>query len=130
MELASLSSAELATQRALQDATQANVDKLRDTAKRTSSASTDEELMDACKEFEAYMLEQVFKQMQKSVEVFSKDRTKDRSTDTLVSFFRDNTVQELCKTATETQGLGLAQMLYENLKVNTVSAQSVLSSDS
>ena len=118
MELSSLSSAELATQRAYQDATAANVEKLRQTAQRTGAASTDEELMSACKEFEAYFLEQVFKEMQKSVDVFKKDAGGDKTNDTLVNFFRDNTLQSLCKTATETQGLGLAQMLYENMKVN------------
>ena len=118
MELSSLSSADLAAQRAYQDATAANVEKMRQTAQRTSSASTDEELMSACKEFEAYFLEQVFKEMQKSVDVFKKDAGGDKTNDTLVNFFRDNTLQSLCKTATERQSLGLARMLYENMKAN------------
>ena len=118
MELSSLSSADLAAQRAYQDATAANVEKMRQTAQRPSSASTDEELMSACKEFEAYFLEQVFKEMQKSVDVFKKDAGGDKTNDTLVNFFRDNTLQTLCKNATETQSLGLARMLYENMKAN------------
>ena len=117
MELSGLSGTNLATELAYQDATRANVEKLRETAQRTSSASTDEELMSACKEFEAYFLEQVFKEMQKSVEFFKRgSEAESASTDRLVSFFRDNTMQEICKTATETQSLGLAQMMYENLK--------------
>ena len=36
----------------------------------------------------------------------------------LVDYFKDQTVQELAKTSTEQQGLGLAQMLYEQMKRN------------
>ena len=118
MELGSLSGANLYTERAMLDQTSANIEKLRETAQRTSSAKTDEELMGACKAFESYFLEQVFKEMQKTVDIFSKDENKDQSTSNLVEFFKGNTLQELCKQSTETQGLGLAQMLYENMKRN------------
>lgn len=118
MELGSLSGANLYTERAMLDQTSANIEKLRETAQRTSNAKTDEELMGACKAFEAYFLEQVFKEMQKTVDIFSKDENKDQSTSNLVDFFKGNTLQELCKQSTETQGLGLAQMLYENMKRN------------
>ena len=118
MELGNLSNANLATEFAIQDAQRANVEKLRETAKRTSEAATDEELMSACKEFEAYLLEQVFKQMQKSVDFFKRESGSDSTdgTSRLVDFFKDHTLQELSKTATETQGLGIAQMMYENMK--------------
>ena len=38
--------------------------------------------------------------------------------DSLVDFFKDSSLQELASTSTETQGLGLAQMLYEQMKRN------------
>ena len=44
-----------------------NTDKLKSSAK---AAQTDEEMMDACKEFETYLWEQVIKSMKKSAEVF------------------------------------------------------------
>ena len=116
MELSDLSGAGLYTERAMMDATSANIAKLRETARKSSSAKTDDELMGACKEFEAYFLEQVFKEMQKTVDIFSKDENKDQSTSNLVDFFKGNTLQDFCKQSTETQGLGLAQMLYENMK--------------
>jgi Rod binding protein len=80
------------------------------------SKSSDEQLLDACKEFEAYFLEQIFKEMQKSVDVFKDGET--NPNDSLVDFFKDSTLQELAGTATETQGLGLAQMLFEQMKRN------------
>jgi flagellar protein FlgJ len=80
------------------------------------SQSSDEKLLEACKEFEAYFLEMVFKEMQKSVKFFSDD--KDQSNSQLVDYFRDTTIQKIAADATETQGLGLAQQLFEQMKRN------------
>ncbi len=80
------------------------------------SKSSDEQLLDACKEFEAYFVEQIFKEMQKTVDVFKDGET--NPNDSLVDFFKDSTLQELASTSTETQGLGLAQMLYQQMKRN------------
>ncbi|MDR2546047.1 MAG: rod-binding protein [Lachnospiraceae bacterium] len=78
--------------------------------------STDEELLAACKEFEAYFLEMVFKEMQKSVDIFSPE--KDKSTSQLVDYFRDMTIQKIAADSTERQGLGLAQQLFEQMRRN------------
>lgn len=80
------------------------------------SKSSDEQLLDACKEFEAYFVEQIFKEMQKTVDVFKEGEN--TPNDSLVDFFKDGTIQELAGTMTKTQGLGLAQMLYEQMKHN------------
>jgi len=80
------------------------------------SGSSDEELLSACKEFEAYFLEMVFKEMQKSVDLFS-DK-KDQSTSQMVEYFRDMTIQKIAADATQHQGLGLAQQLFEAMKRN------------
>lgn len=75
--------------------------------------ASDEELMDACKEFEAYFVEQMFKAMQKTV--VRSDGSEDNM---LVDYFKDNLVQEYAKTATEQNDLGIARMLYEQMKRN------------
>lgn len=80
------------------------------------SKAEDDELLDACKQFESYLLEQVFKEMEKTVDCF-KEEDSDPN-DTLVDYFKDNTLQELASTSTENQGLGIAQMLYEQMKRN------------
>lgn len=77
--------------------------------------STDDELMDACKQFESYLLEMVFKEMEKTV---MKAEEGDSATTSLVDFFKENTIQELSKQSTDTNSLGLAQMLYDQLKRN------------
>ena len=82
-----------------------------------ASSATDEELMEVCKEFESYLLEQVFKNMEDTVKIFSDD-DEDSSSSQLVDYFKDEAIQELCSTATDQNSVGLAQMLYDQLKVN------------
>ncbi|NBJ91202.1 hypothetical protein D5281_01055 [bacterium 1xD42-62] len=81
------------------------------------SQASDDELLEACKQFESYFLEQVFKEMQKTVDCFKSDEDSDPN-DNLVDYFQDSSIQKLAATSTEMQGLGLAQMLYEQMKRN------------
>ena len=93
-------------------------EKVKDAAsKETDGEEINEELMGACKQFEAYFLEQVFKEMEKSVTIFSKDKN-DQSLGTLVDYFKDMTLQDLTSQSADNQSTGLAQMMYENLKNN------------
>lgn len=79
---------------------------------KNSSGATDEELMDACKSFEAYLLEQVFKGMEKTV-------MKSEEENDYLAQFGDTLYEAVAKEATESQGLGIAQMLYESMKRNS-----------
>lgn len=81
------------------------------------SKATEDELLDACKQFEAYFLEQIFKEMQKTVDCFKTEESSSANNG-LVDYFKDNAIQKLAATSTEMQGLGLAQMLYEQMKRN------------
>lgn len=78
------------------------------------SNATDDELMNVCKQFESYFLEQIFKEMQKTIPTSDEDK----STSNLVDFFKDTAIQELASQSTEQNSLGLAQKLYEQMKVN------------
>ncbi len=92
--------------------------KLKETVNSVDYAkASDDELLDVCKQFEAYFLEQIFKEMEKTVDCV-KDEESSSSSNSLVDYFKDNTIQELATTSTETQGLGLAQTLYEQMKRN------------
>ncbi|MBO6015685.1 MAG: rod-binding protein [Lachnospiraceae bacterium] len=77
--------------------------------------STDEELMDVCKQFEAYFLEQVFKEMKKTV---PQNEEMSSSSQSLQDYFGDELLKEFSLQSTKTQSLGLAQMLYEQMKRN------------
>ena len=78
------------------------------------SAATDDELMDACKQFEAYFLEQVFKEMMKTI---PKDE-ESTSNSNLTDYFEDQMIQAIASDSTEQNSLGLAQTLYEQMKRN------------
>lgn len=79
------------------------------------SKATDDELMDACKEFEAYFVEQMFKEMMKTIP--ESENTSSYTTN-LMDYYKDNLVQEIASASTEQNSLGLAQMLYEQMKRN------------
>lgn len=87
--------------------------KMENVTSKDYSNATDEELMDVCKQFEAYFLEQVFKQMDKTV-IKADDSTTPNSN--LVDYFKGTAIQDLAAQSTEKNGLGIAQMLYENMK--------------
>ncbi|MGB4657666.1 MAG: rod-binding protein [Mobilitalea sp.] len=78
-----------------------------------SSTATDEELMDVCKTFESYLLEQVFKGLEKTV-----PKTEDEENE-YITQFGDMLYEEYAEDATESQGLGIAQMLYDSMKRNS-----------
>ncbi|MCR5108730.1 MAG: rod-binding protein [Lachnospiraceae bacterium] len=79
------------------------------------SKASDEELMDVCKQFEAYFIEQVFKEMKDSVDF---TQSTDSANKTLMEYYGDNLISEYAKNAADQQENGLAQMLYEQMKRN------------
>ena len=89
--------------------------KLEGQLKSDYSKASDDELMDACKQFESYFLEQMFKAMMKTV---PKNEDSSSSGASMVDYFKDEMVRELAAESTEQQGLGLAQMFYEQMKRN------------
>ena len=89
--------------------------KLQDTVSKDYAKATDEELLDVCKQFEAYFMEQVFKQMEKTI---VKDESSSGNSSALVDYFKDNAIQQIAEDSTENNSLGLAQMLYEQMKRN------------
>lgn len=92
-----------------------STNKLENTLNSGLTQATDDELMDACKQFEAYFLEQMFKAM---VNTIPKNEEMSGSTSTLMDYYTDEMVQQLASDSTEQNSLGLAQMLYEQMKRN------------
>ncbi|MDO4965605.1 MAG: rod-binding protein [Lachnospiraceae bacterium] len=80
------------------------------------SGATDEELMDVCKQFESYFVEQVLKQ---AMDTFTEgDVTESGSLSTLTNYFKDGLMTEYAEKITDQQDLGLAKTLYEQMKRN------------
>ena len=97
------------------------------------SKATDDELMEVCKDFESYFVEQMLKSMAKmsSVDGSNSDNiyaslfgvTEDSDTrmNTLSSYFGDELMSSMADKVVENQsgkGLGIAQTLYEQMKRN------------
>ena len=79
------------------------------------SKATDEELMDACKQFEAYFVEQMYKGMLKTL---PQSEETSNYTSTMMDFYKDRMVQDAAEMTSQQSDLGLAKMLYEQMKRN------------
>ena len=92
------------------------------TKKLESSLNTDytnassEELMNVCKEFETYFVEQILKEMRKTI---PKNESSSSSTSYMKEYYEEGLYQEYAKAITEQgDGIGLAKTLYEQMKRN------------
>ena len=75
--------------------------------------SSDEELMEACKTFESYFIEQAIKGMEKTIP------DNDDSSASYLNMFKDTLYQEYADIASNRgDGIGIAKMLYEQMKRN------------
>lgn len=84
----------------------------------TVEDATDEELMEACKSFESYFVEQVLKAMEKTTGKTEEDGD-------YLEVFKDNLYQEYAKMIADSQSLGLAQQFYDSIKRNSISEETV-----
>lgn len=86
---------------------------------KVTEKADEDELLNACKEFEAYLWEQVFKEMQKTAKIFNDDEDKDSYAGNMVDYFKDTVIKEISAQTADTQGANsLAQMLYTQMKRN------------
>lgn len=76
--------------------------------------TSDEEMMEVCKEFEAYLVEQVMKRMKDAMTDSEEEENE------YLSYFGDMMYQEYANQIAQNGELGLAQQLYESMKRNTV----------
>lgn len=79
-----------------------------------NSNASDADLLKACKSFESYMLEQVFKGMESTV-----DKSEEEENNDYLNQFSDKLYEEYADEASKNQSVGIAQMLYESMKRNS-----------
>lgn len=97
------------------------------------SKASDEELMEVCKDFEGYFVEQMLKAMVKMSKVdgdsddnmysglFGVTGSSDTGMSTLSSYFGDEMIKDIADKVVDSNGsggLGLAKQLYEQMKRN------------
>ncbi|MDE7324945.1 MAG: rod-binding protein [Lachnospiraceae bacterium] len=78
-----------------------------------AAKATDEELMESCKEFEAYLVEQMLKGMEKTI-----PKDEDEEENPYLEQFGDVLYTQVSKTIVENGELGLARQLFESMKRN------------
>lgn len=99
-------------------ASNATADALESTLGKVGQQATEEELLEACKEFEAYFIEQIYKGMEKTV-MKAEDEEENSTASQYLDYFSDMRTEAYAKATTEQgDGIGLAQQLYEQMKRN------------
>lgn len=111
MDVGGMSS--LYTDYAQSSASNTELTRLQDKLSSNLSGSSDEELMEVCKEFESYFLEKMYHAM---LDTIPKDEDEDTYASKMVDYFKDSAVQSLAEQSTKQGGFGLAQTLYEQMK--------------
>jgi len=98
------------------DANRVATENLQKQLEESAKAKENEALFDACKQFEAYLWEQVYKEMEKTVDLFGDDDGGYASN--MVNFFKDSVIQDISQQTASQGSNSLAQMLYEQAKRN------------
>ena len=80
-----------------------------------SSDSSEDELMQVCKDFESYFVE-VLKEIKESLT--SEDDEEDSSTSTLKDYYMDNVIELVADQVVDEVGTNFTQQLYEQMKRN------------
>ena len=75
--------------------------------------ATDAELLESCKEFEAYLVEQMLKGMEKTI-----PKDEDDEENAYMEQFGDILYTQVSKSIVENGELGLARQLFESMKRN------------
>lgn len=109
----SIGSDSIFMQQSTSSASTAKADKLSSSLDNLNEGTaTDEELLEACKEFETYLVEQVIKNTKKAM------LQDEDSEGEYMKYFGDYMTESYAELITENADLGIAQMLYESMKRN------------
>lgn len=95
--------------------TASSASNLERTLNGTNRSNSDDELLTACKQFESYFYEQIFKNMEKIMV----NADKSDANNTLVDYYKENLISEYSKSVVNQSGSNsMAQQLYEQMKRN------------
>ena len=78
--------------------------------------ASDEELLESCRAFESYLVEQMLKGMEKTI-----PKDEDEKENDYMEQFGDLLYEEVGKMISERNELGLAQQLYEAMRIERTS---------
>ncbi len=93
-----------------------NGNKVTNTLNGLSSTSTEDELLETCKDFQSYFIEEVLKEVKQNMTL--EDEDEDSSLSTLTDFHMDSVVELISDQILEQSGNSFSQQLYEQMKRN------------
>ena len=93
-----------------------NANSLKASADSVSSASTEEDLLEVCKDFTSYFVEEVLKEVKENLT--SEDENQDSSLQTLTDYHMDSAIELVADEITDQVGDTFTQQLYEQMKRN------------
>ena len=93
-----------------------NVSSLQGSLKNISSESSDEELLQVCKDFESYFVEEILKEVQEAM--IEEDTEEDSSLSTLTDYHMDGVIELVADELVDEVGTNFTQQLFEQMKRN------------
>lgn len=98
------------------NASAGNATSLQNSLNSVSSEKTEEELLEVCKDFTSYFVEEVIKEVKENMTMEEEDE--DSSLQTLTDFHMDSVIEELADEVVDQAGGSFTQQLYEQMKRN------------
>ena len=93
-----------------------NADKVKNNLNSVSKSTSDDELLEVCKDFESYFIEEVIKEIKENMTL--EEEEGDSSLSTLTDFHMDSAVELISDQILDQSGMGFTQQLYEQMKRN------------
>ncbi len=93
-----------------------NADKLQNSLKGVSKETTEDELLQVCKDFESYFVEEILKEIKENLTI--EEDEKDASLSTMTDYNMDFVMQKVADQVVDEVGTNFTQQLYEQMKRN------------
>lgn len=108
----SLSSSNLSTTSYEANKSASEIESFSQVLDQAYESKDDDKLREACQEFEAYFIQQMYKSMQSTIDDSDSLFKKSNATKTYTDFL----IEEQSKVIASGQGLGLTDMMYDSMK--------------
>lgn len=93
-----------------------NANKIQSSLNSVSSKSTEDELLQVCKDFECYFVEEIIKEVKENM--MTEEDEKDSSLSTMTDYNMDFAIQGIAENVVDEVGTTFTQQLYEQMKRN------------
>lgn len=93
-----------------------NANKIQSSLNNVSSDTTEDELLQVCKDFESYFVEEVIKEIKDNLTL--KEDEKDSSLSTMTDYNMDIVIEKVADEVVDEVGTSFTQQLYEQMKRN------------